>query len=47
MERMAAGVEVVDYHFNSVVIVYDLSVSSIPIDNRVCGVFANTQGCVK
>ena len=47
MKRMAARVEVVDYYFDCVVVVYDLSIGGIAIDDWVCGSFSDAQGRVE
>ena len=47
MERMAAPVEVVDNHFDYIVVTYHMSVGGMTVDDWVRGVFPDTQGCVE
>lgn len=47
MDRVAAAVEIVDYYFNYVLVVYYLSVGGIAIDFWVRGRFSDAQSGVE
>ena len=47
MKRMAASVEVVDYDFDCVIIVYHMRVGSLAIDDWVRGSFPDSQGSIE